>query len=301
MNDSPQENRSDGDQPWTIQRLLDWTASHFAKRDPDNPRLRAEVLLAEALGCERIELYTQFDTVPPADNLAIFRDWVKRHARGEPVAYIVGSKEFYSLRFQVDPHVLIPRPETEHVIIEALEAVKILDRSPVNIVDLGTGSGCIAITLAKHLPGSKIWGADISLDALNVARRNGQDHALGSDLQWLESDLFEGIPADLKFDLIVSNPPYIGTSEQGTVATSVIDFEPHVALFGGPDGLDIIERLSEAAVGRLTEGGFLIFEISPMVEPGCRAAIERAAGLQCLKVVNDYAGLPRVLVARQTA
>ncbi|MCH2183545.1 MAG: peptide chain release factor N(5)-glutamine methyltransferase [Mariniblastus sp.] len=300
MNDSKQENLSSEEQPWTIQRLLDWTTEHFGKRDPDNPRLRAEVLLAEALRCERIELYTRFDTIPPADSLDTFRDWVKRHARGEPVAYIVGSKEFYSLRFRVDPHVLIPRPETEHVIIEALESAKAMPRSPLNIVDMGTGSGCIAITLAKHLSQSSIWGVDVSPDALGVARDNAETHALGDAVQWMESDLFERFPDDLRFDLIVSNPPYIGTSEQGTVDTSVVDFEPHVALFGGVEGMDIIQRLAVAAADRLVEGGVLIFEMSPMIESRCRAVLDKTPGLNCVKTVNDYAGLPRVMVARRT-
>ena len=129
MNLETQSTEPPEKEPWTIKRLLDWTADHFEKRDADNPRLRAEVLLAEALDCPRIELYTQFATVPSGDSLKDFRSWVKRHAAGEPVAYLVGSKEFYSLKFSVDSNVLIPRPETEHVIIEAIEAAKSLDSS----------------------------------------------------------------------------------------------------------------------------------------------------------------------------
>lgn len=298
MNAPTRDNPQSEEQPWTIKRLLDWTTEHFGKRDPDNPRLRAEVLLAEALECQRIELYTQFDIVPSAGALAKFREWVKRHAAGEPVAYIVGSKEFYSLRFNVDNNVLIPRPETEHVIIEAIESAKLMGRSPLNIVDMGTGSGCIAITLAKHLPGSQIWGVDISRVALGVARQNAQIQSLTKGLQWIESDLFDQLRGDLKFDLIVSNPPYIGTAEQDTVDASVREFEPHVALFAGTEGMDVIQRLVVGATGRLVDNGILIFEISPLIEKQCQAALNQTPGLEWMRTVKDYSGHPRVMVAR---
>ena len=136
---------------WTIKRLLEWTSEFFRSKDLDSPRLCAEVLLAEALKCQRIELYTRFDQVPEEGLLAVYRDWVKRHAKGEPVAYLVGSKEFYSLKFDVNANVLIPRPETEHLVLAAIEAAKELNKDRINIFDVGTGSGCVAITLAKQI------------------------------------------------------------------------------------------------------------------------------------------------------
>ena len=298
MNLEPQSTEPPEKEPWTIKRLLDWTAEHFEKRDTDNPRLRAEVLLAEALDCPRIELYTQFATVPSGDSLKNFRSWVKRHAAGEPVAYLVGSKEFYSLKFSVDTNVLIPRPETEHVIIEAIEAVKSLGLSVPRIADVGTGSGCIAVTLATQLPASQICAIDLSRAALDVAQRNANDHNVGANIQIIESDLFAAVP-DQQFDLVVSNPPYIGTAEQSTVADSVRDFEPHVALFAGQEGMDVIRRLVASSVERLSENGYLIVEISPFILERCQALIRETSGLEWVKLVNDYSGHARVLVARR--
>ena len=299
MNSSNQDSQTSEDRPWTIKRLLDWTTEHFEKRDPDNPRLRAEVLLAEALECQRIELYTQFDNVPTGGSLITFREWVKRHAAGEPVAYIVGSKEFYSLRFHVESSVLIPRPETEHLVMETIEMSKRLGSSPLKIMDVGTGSGCIAIAIAKHLPGSQMSAVDISSAALNVARKNASELLVGQEVDWIESDLFEQVCNDLRFDLIVSNPPYIGTNEQNTVDAVVRDFEPHVALFSGGDGMDVIRRLVGASVERLTDNGFLIFEISPLIEESCRVLIQQTADLDWVKTVQDYSGHPRVMVAQR--
>ena len=298
MNLETQSTEPPEKEPWTIKRLLDWTAEHFEKRDTDNPRLRAEVLLAEALDCPRIELYTQFATVPSGDSLKNFRSWVKRHAAGEPVAYLVGSKEFYSLKFSVDTNVLIPRPETEHVIVEAIEAVKSLGLSVPRIADVGTGSGCIAVTLATQLPASQICAIDLSRAALDVAQRNANDHNVGANIQIIESDLFADVP-DQQFDLVVSNPPYIGTAEQNTLADSVRDFEPHVALFAGQEGMDVIRRLVASSVERLSENGYLIVEISPFILERCQALIGETSGLEWVKLVNDYSGHARVLVARR--
>lgn len=299
MNLETQSTEPPEKEPWTIKRLLDWTADHFEKRDADNPRLRAEVLLAEALDCPRIELYTQFATVPSGDSLKDFRSWVKRHAAGEPVAYLVGSKEFYSLKFSVDSNVLIPRPETEHVIIEAIEAAKSLDSSTPRIADVGTGSGCIAVTLAIHIPACQVCAIDVSRAALDIAQENANEHNVGANIQIVESDLFAQVPQDQQFDLIVSNPPYIGTAEQNTVADSVRDFEPHVALFAGQEGMDVIRRLVAASVERLSENGYLIVEISPFILERCQALIAETSGLEWVKIVNDYSGHARVLVARR--
>ena len=161
---------------WTIKRLLEWTAEYFERNDSGSPRLEAEVLLAEALGCERIQLYTRFDEIPAEPGLGNFRAWVKRRAAGEPVAYLVGHKEFYSLKFKVDNNVLIPRPETEHVVVEAIECAKAFSTQPVEIADVGTGSGCIAVAVAKHISNSKVTAIDVSPEALTVARENIENH-----------------------------------------------------------------------------------------------------------------------------
>ena len=210
---------------WTIKRLLDWTTDFFKSKQLDSPRLSAEILLAEALGCQRIELYTQFDRVPEDAELSTYRDWVKRHAAQEPVAYLVGYREFYSLKFEVNSNVLIPRPETEHVVMAALDAAASLPSTPM-IADIGTGSGAIAVTLAKHLPESQIVATDISSAALEVAKRNAESHKVDTRIAFFEGNLLDPISEELNPDIIVSNPPYVGTSEVDTVAPAVRLHEP---------------------------------------------------------------------------
>jgi len=287
---------------WSIKRLLEWTTEYFQKVDADSPRLEAEVLLAEALRCARIELYTRFDEVPPADSVASFRDWVKRRGAGEPVAYIVGHREFYSLKFAVDSNVLIPRPETEHLIVAALEAAKEISESSLRIIDVGTGSGCIAVTLAKHLPNSKIAALDLSSTAIAIAKQNAETHGVAARVRFFTGDLFAALPAGSgAVHLIVSNPPYIGTAEIDTIDDSVKNFEPEMALFAGPNGTEIIARLIAESAERLLPGGFLIFETSPINMAACRRMVDDADGLEFVRIEKDFAGLNRVLVARRSS
>ncbi len=287
-------------QPWTIKRLLDWTQEHFEKAGTDSARLEAEVLLAEALGCQRIELYTQFDQVPDAEPMANFRDWVKRHAAGEPVAYIVGHREFYSLKFRVNASVLIPRPETEHVVVAALEAAKEIADRPLRILDVGTGSGCIAVALAKHLTESKIGAIDLSPDAIAVAQANIDDHDVADRVKCFTGDLLAALPAGSQpVHLIVSNPPYIGTAEEGTVEPSVDQFEPKMALYGGETGTEVIQRLIEQSVDFLLPGGRLIFETSPIIMDACIELVKARPEFTACDVIKDFAGHRRVVVARK--
>jgi release factor glutamine methyltransferase len=261
--------------------------------------LEAEILLAEALNCSRIELYTRFDQVPADEPMAKFRGWVKQRVAGEPVAYIVGYREFYSLRFAVDSNVLIPRPETEHVVVAALEAAKKISPCPVRVLDIGTGSGCIAIALAKHLPDSKIAATDISPAALTIARQNAQSLNVGDKIRFLEGDLFDALPAGSgAVHLIVSNPPYIGTREIETVERQVKDFEPAIALFAGQRGTDVISRLVAEAPAHLLPGGFLIFETSPVIIDDCLNLVGESQ-LELVDVVKDLGGLKRVIVAKR--
>ena len=287
------------EQQWTIKRLLDWTTEFFNRVDADSPRLEAEVLLAAALDCARIELYTQFNQVPPAEPMAKFRQWVKQRAEGEPVAYIVGYREFYSLRFSVNSHVLIPRPETEHVVVAALEAAKKISDRPLRVLDIGTGSGCIAITLAKYLPDCKIAATDLSPAALEVAKLNAESHGVADKIRFLPGDLFAALPSGSgAVNLIVSNPPYIGTRERATVDRQVKDFEPELALFAGEQGTDVIARLVAEAPARLLPGGFLVFETSPIIMDACLKLVPQHH-LELVEVVKDLAGLKRVVVARK--
>lgn len=287
------------EQQWTIKRLLDWTTEFFNRVDADSPRLEAEVLLAAALNCARIELYTQFNQVPAAEPMAKFRQWVKQRAEGEPVAYIVGYREFYSLRFAVNSQVLIPRPETEHVVVAALEAAKKIADRPLRVLDIGTGSGCIAITLAKYLTDCKIAATDLSPGAIEIAALNAESHGVTDKIRFFQGDLFAALPAGSgAVHLIVSNPPYIGTREVDTVERQVKDFEPKMALFAGEQGTDVIARLVADAPARLLPGGFLIFETSPVIMEACLKLVAQQ-DMELVEVVKDLAGLKRVVVARK--
>lgn len=285
---------------WTIKRLLQWTTDHFEKVGSENARLDAEVLLSEALQCQRIMLYTRFEEIPEGENLTKFRAWVKQRIAGEPVAYIVGHKEFYSLKFTVNASVLIPRPETEHVVVEALEAVKEIADRPVRIIDVGTGSGCVAVSLASHIEQCKIAAIDISADAISVASQNITDHLVDDKVKCFTGDLLDALPAGSQpVHLIVSNPPYIGRNETDTVEDSVLKYEPELALFGGEEGTEIISRLVQQAEPMLLPGGRLIFETSPSIFDACLAIVKSSDDFEVEKSVKDYAGLRRVIVAKR--
>ena len=300
MEPTTPQRTNDADAPWTVRRLLDWTTDYFRKSDPEQPRLRAEILLGEAMGCRRIDLYTRFDEVPDADVLGRFREWVKRHARGEPVAYLVGYQEFYSLRFRVSPDVLIPRPETEHVAMRAIDLARAMPNDEFRICDAGTGSGCLAIVLAAQIRNSLVWATDISGAALDVARDNVVLHNLTDRVSLCEGDLLQPVTDLAPFDLIVSNPPYVGTEEQGTLQESVRQYEPHSALFAGPGGTDVIRRLAAQAPGHLRPGGYLVFEISPLIETACRTIIDQTPDLEWISTDRDFASQPRVITARRS-
>lgn len=254
---------------WTVGRLLTWTADFLKQHGSTSPRLDAEVLLAHASQCERIELYTAFSDETSEEVRTAFREMVRRRAEGTPVAYLVGYKEFYSEKFEVNPDVLIPRPETEHLVIEALDRAKELIQAsdtPLEIADIGTGSGIVAITLAKEIPTAVVDAYEISASAIELARRNAASFEIGEDrLRFIESDLLARCEPDKKYDLIVSNPPYISVDEFAELDKTVRDFEPKLALVGGEKGSEIIHRLIAESREKLKPGGWLIFEFSPML------------------------------------
>ena len=288
---------------WTVGRLLEWTTDFLKQHGSDSARLDAEVLLAEALKCRRIELYTNFTEIVDDGPRGAFRALVRRRAEGTPVAYLVGRREFYSLSFRVTPDVLIPRPETEFLVITLLDwansqrAAGRYDSRPLRICDIGTGSGIIAIATALHLPEAQVTAVDISPKALDVARANAQDHGVAERIEFIESDLFASVPADIRFDFVVSNPPYIKQVEMAQLPPQVRDHEPQVALLGGQKGTEIIERLLPQAVARLNIGGHLILEISPMIHADALRLLEANANLTPGETVKDLARLPRVVQA----
>lgn len=289
------------DQRWTIGRLLQWTTQYLATKGADSPRLDAELLLAKVLRRPRIELYTSFTEEPGSQQRAEFRELVRRRAEGVPVAYLVGSKEFYSLPFRVTPAVLIPRPETEFVVVALLDAVRARRDAPAGarpapwqIADVGTGSGVLAVCAARHIADCRVTALDCSAEALEVARLNAVEHGVAERIEFVHSDLFASLPPDRRFDFVVSNPPYVTSEEMTSLPPDVRLHEPAVALDGGPAGTAVIERLLPQAAQRLVPGGMLIFEISPMIH-------QRVLGLldeqwDAPRVVKDLAGLARVVV-----
>lgn len=285
------------DDVWTVGRLLTWTTDWLATKGSDSARLDAEVLLAHVRGCPRIALYTAFDEPVDEEGRARFRGLVKRRGEGEPVAYLVGSREFFSLPFAVTPAVLIPRPETEGLVVRAIDLCRPIE-SP-RIADVGTGSGAIAVALAKHLPKARIVATDISAAALDVARSNASRHGLEGRITFAEGDLFESAAGAGPFDCIVSNPPYVRDDEFAELPRDVRDHEPKGALVAGPTGVEVVERLVAAAVGRLAAGGWLLVEIGPSTAVAAEAAIRRHPELTPGPTLADMAGLPRIVQARR--
>ena len=280
------------EETWTIGRVLTWTTSHFAEKGMESPRLDAELLIADALALTRLQLYTQHDQPLIAPELAAVRERVRRRSRREPVAYITGTRGFWSLDLQVDRRVLIPRPETELLIEKALDFLKPF-RQP-RIVDVGTGSGCIALTLAKERPDARVLAIDTSPDALAVAAANRDRLELPVTLQ--RGDLLQGVEGP--FDLIVSNPPYIASGEIAGLMPDVARHEPRLALDGGPDGLDLIRRLLDrcAQPGVLAPGGRIYLEIGIHQAPAVIAELERR-GFVDVAARKDYGGIDRVIAA----
>jgi release factor glutamine methyltransferase len=291
-------------EPWTIGRLLSWTSQYLKGHGSESPRLDAEVLLAHVRGCPRIELYTAFDVEPGEEARAAFRELVRRRAQGEPVAYLVGQREFYSLTFRVTPDVLIPRPETEFVVIALLDAVRQrtaqgLPAEALAIADVGTGSGILAVCAAKNVPGCHVTAVDVSPAALQVARSNAEAHGVADRIEFVESDLFASVPAEQRFDYVVSNPPYVTEEEMSRLPPTVRDHEPRLALAAGPQGTDVLAPLVAQSGERLLSGGSLICEISPMLRDAVAGLLGSDGRWQAPAFVKDLAGQPRVVVVKR--
>jgi release factor glutamine methyltransferase len=285
------------EQPWTIRRLLEWTTKRLQPLAGDSASLEASVLLAHALNCRRIDLYMRSDDEAADEERSRYRELVRRRVEGCPVAYLVGRKEFYSLDFEVDPSVLIPRADTEWLVEECLRLAK--DIADLTILEVGSGSGCIAISLASRLKEAKITATDISTAALAVAGRNARKHNLAERIRFLEGDLYSAVSEGEQFDIVVSNPPYIATAEIDTLEPGVKDHEPRLALDGGPDGFVIIDRLLAGANARVKPGGYLILEIGSGQEAAARARFAALTEFELAETLRDGGGHARVLRARR--
>lgn len=275
---------------WTIGGILEWTKQYFSGKGVDNPRLDAEVLLSHILCRDRLYLYVHYDQPLSVEELAAFRECVRKRAARVPVAYITGEKEFFGLTFSVSPAVLVPRPETELLVETVVK--RLAGKSAPRIVDLGTGSGAITVSVLTQLPQATAVAVDISAAALAVAQTNAKRHAVAERVEWKQGDFWQ--PVSGLFDAIVSNPPYIPAADVRALAPEVQN-EPVLALDGGLDGLDYYRRLLSDGDAYLAPGGFIAVEIGI----NQAAAIGSLAGQSPFIVADvtaDYAGIERVMV-----
>lgn len=286
-------------QVWTVKATLDWCQGFLGEKGDEHPRRSAEWLLSAATGLSRIELYAYHDRPLSPDELATLRDAVRRRAAGEPLQYVTGEVAFRHLVVKVRPGVLIPRPETEVLVGEALAELTGVE-TPL-VADPCTGSGVIALSIAQEHPGARVWATDLSPVAVETATENAARLGFSERVFVLGGDLLDPLEQgteDLvgRLDAVVSNPPYIPSAALPTLPAEVAGFEPHLALDGGPDGLHIFRRLAAQAAGMLVPGGVLVVELD---ESRVRAAGDEALEwYEAVRVVNDLTGRERVLVAR---
>jgi release factor glutamine methyltransferase len=288
---------------WTVRSVLQWTTDFFTEHDLASARLDAEVLLAHVLEQDRLALYLHYEDTVPAAALQAYRGLIRRRVNREPIAYITGRREFYSIPLAVEPSVLIPRPETEHLVEYVVEHVQdhrgSAEQGAPKILEIGTGSGNLCIALAKTLPQAQIVSLDISFSAISVARKNRREHPDCSDrIRFLQGDLLGGLhPERARFHLIVSNPPYVPTESWNDLPPDVRDYEPRIALDGGHRGTEILHRILSHAARHLLPDGALVLEIGEDQAEALTSAADETGHYRRSRVLKDYAGKPRVFVA----
>lgn len=285
------------DESWTILKLLQWTTDYFEKNDVGEPRASAEVLLAHVLSEDRLYLYLNYDRPMDARELSTFRAFIKRRLAGEPSQYITGSQEFWSLPLRVNPTVLIPRPETEVLVQAALDFVG-STHANITIMDLGTGSGAIAIALARELPTARIVATDVSMNALHLARENARLNQVDGKISFVRADLLAAISVgSQKFNLVVTNPPYVSHAEYSELPREIRDYEPRHALDGGDDGLTTIKHIIWEAHKVLPRAGGLLMEMGAGQAESVSKLVQDSQHYQNHHIIQDYSGIDRVLVA----
>jgi len=288
---------------WTIQKLLNWTTEYLTNKNVDSPRLSVELLISHVVGLKRIELYTQFNKQVPQQQLDVLHDLVKRAGLHEPVAYLTGKTEFYSLELDITVDCMIPRPETELLVQRAIEFMRTRDGIQY-ICDLCTGSGCIAVAIAKNFPDARLTATDISAAALEVAARNIEKHYLKEKIRLLCGDLFEPIIQQLdvsQFDLIVCNPPYVSTSEYEKLDKNVKDYEPESALLAGADGMDVYHRIIEKVDEFLKPGASLMLEIGYSQGPAVKELLEQKGTFEQINIEKDLHDNDRIIIATKSS
>ncbi len=289
------QNRLENNEPkWTILDLLKWTTTYFHSHAIDSPRAAAEILLAEVLGLKRIDLYLRYDQPLNRDELSAFKYIIKRRTRREPIPYILESKEFWSLELCVNPDVLIPRPETEHLVEVALSQMP--KPLPLRILELGTGSGAISIALASERPEHRLIAVDRSINAVRIARENAGRHHVEDRINFFVGEWFQSLNEHFHpFDMIVSNPPYIKTGDIGTLQPEIYEYEPHMALDGGEDGLQWIRHIIFHASRYLKPGGILILEIGHDQKEAIQKIIASLDWCKQVDFIMDYSGHHRIM------
>jgi release factor glutamine methyltransferase len=281
---------------WTVRRVLDFAIDDFRQRGLDTPRLDAELLLCHVLGVDRVRLIV--DPLRPLDpeQLKGYREAIQRRRKREPIAYILGEREFYGLPFRVDRRVLIPRPDTETLVDVALQRTAHVDLCG-RALDLCTGSACVAIAFARQRSTWRVMATDVSSDAIAVARDNAERLGAVWNLSFALGDLDSPLRPDERFHLITANPPYIAESEKAELTRDIVDYEPHLALMSGADGLDCIRRIVALAPRRLETGGILALEVASTQARATAELLERS-GLAAVEIARDMAGHERVVSAR---
>lgn len=290
-------------EPWTIKRILDWTSGYLGRKGDEHPRLSAEWLLAAVTGLSRVELYVNFDKPLDPDELAAMHAAIERRAAGEPLQYVTGEMPFRHIVLRCERGVLIPRPETEVLVdaaLEGVDAARERGEEPVRVLEVGCGTGCIALSIASERPGTRVVATDLSEKAIGLATRNRAALGLDDAVDLVLTDLAADVDPSLMggFSVLVSNPPYIPTRVlREQVPAEVVDFEPELALDGGPDGLDVFRRLLDLAPRALAPGGMLAVELHEESLDDAVALVRARDGWASAEVRRDLAGRPRVLVA----
>ena len=282
---------------WTVKKVLDWTIGHLKQHGCESARLDAEILLAHSRNCRRIQLYTEYDAPLTPEERATMRDLVSRRAAHEPVAYLVGFREFFGVEFDVEPGVLIPRPDTETLVMTALKVAK--DLPSPRLLDVCTGTACVPVAIAENCAAAVLTAIELGDQAHQIARRNIDKHGLTDRITLLQGDLFSPLASDASFDIITANPPYVTNEEMNTLPPDIRLHEPELALRGGADGLDIVRRLIPEAAARLTDAGTLLLEIgSQQGDDVCRL-FATTNQYEPAQVVRDLGGCTRVVWAKK--
>ena len=286
---------------WRIVDLLKWSRGYLADKGVESPQIEAEWMLRHVLNLSRLEIYLQHERPLNADELAQFKTLIIRRSQGIPVQYVLGYTEFMDLTFIVNPDVLIPRPETELLVEKTLELLKYLKSSDSSVLDVGTGSGCIAVSIAAVCNNCRVTALDVSPAALNIAGKNAENNGVFSRISFIEMDILHQAPAQKTFNIIASNPPYVAADYWENLPPLVKENEPRLALYPGDDGLLFYRRLTALSQTRLANGGYLIVEIGGTYQEADVCRIFKESGLNTLEVIKDYSGESRVVVGTRNS